>query len=248
MTLKIIFLGVIQGLTEFLPVSSDGHLALAQNFLHLTHDTVFLDVFLHIGTLAAIIVFFFKDILTMLRSKRMVGLIFIATLATALVAFPLKTFFESLFLSSQIVGGLLVVNGLIVLSTRWFPQGHREPGWLSCLLMGLAQGLAPAPGISRSGMTITTLLAMRVDRQTAIRFSFIASLPTITGAFLFELKELKGTIPFAWSDLAIGLFISFATGLLALSLLVKTMRAQRFHWFGVYAIALGIAAFILNAP
>jgi len=175
-----ILLGALQGLTEFLPISSSGHLGLAHRILGLDSDVLARTVLLHVGTLGAVVTFFFRDIGAYLRQRRLLGYILVVTLITGASGLLIKGFLEPLFGSGAWIGVFLLVNGLVLLTTRRVTgPGRGRITLLDSVVMGCAQGIAVLPGISRSGATIAALLLRGCDRQEAFRFSFIASLPAI---------------------------------------------------------------------
>ncbi|MDD5573851.1 MAG: undecaprenyl-diphosphate phosphatase [Candidatus Omnitrophica bacterium] len=245
---KIIILGAIQGLTEFLPVSSSGHLVVVQRLLGLKDQLVFLDISLHIGTLLSLATFFYKDIAAACRDKKMILLILIVTIVTGAIGLTFKTLFESFFELPRLVSIILVLNGAVILLTQFIKKGGRLPGYADSALMGLSQGLAIAPGISRSGATISTLLLRHIDPQDAFRFSFLASIPAILGAFILEAKDILGTkaVSYQPPELVAGIVASYAFGLLALIILKKSLLRGYFHLFGYYCILAGTTFFFLS--
>lgn len=242
--IKIILLGAIQGLTEFFPVSSSGHLVIAQHYLGITGNLVFLDVLLHIGTILALFVFFFKDILRALKSPKTIGLIAIVTLITGVIGIAFKKTLESLFNSTHATALQVLINGMILLTIPFFKERQRQPGLMDSAVMGVAQGVAIIPGISRSGLTITSLLAIGIKREEAFRFSFIASIPAIIGAFLLEAKDADLAASFPTAALLAGIATAFAFGMLALCGLKKLIDSKKFYLFGYYCICFGIVFLI----
>jgi len=240
MVFKIIILGALQGLTEFFPVSSSGHLVIAQHFLNITKDAVFLDVFLHIGTVLALLTFFRKDILLALKNPKMIGYIAIVTLVTGVIGITFKKTFESLFNSAHDTAIQFLINGAILLLVPLFKERQKHPGMAESVVMGVAQGTAIIPAISRSGLTITSLLAMGVNKEEAFRFSFIASIPAIIGAFLLEAKDIAFTSSYSPILLSTGLAASYLFGMLALFGLNKIIHNNKFHLFGYYCVFLAI--------
>ena len=237
---KIIILGALQGLTEFFPVSSSGHLVIAQHFLDITKDVVFLDLFLHMGTVLALLTFFRKDILLALKNPKMLGYIAIVTLITGLIGITFKKNLESLFNSAHYTAIQLLINGVILLAVPLFKDRHRYPGAADSVVMGIAQGVSIIPGISRSGLTISSLLAMGIKKEEAFRFSFIASIPAIIGAFLLEAKDIAFSSSYNPITLSAGLAASYLFGMLALFGLNKIIHNNKFHLFGYYCILLAI--------
>ncbi|MBL7085280.1 MAG: undecaprenyl-diphosphate phosphatase [Candidatus Omnitrophica bacterium] len=240
--IKYIFLGVIQGLTEFLPVSSSAHLVLFQNLLEVRENQLLLDIVLHLGTLASLVVFLFKDIKALLE-KRILLYIFLVTVLTAAVAIIGKDFFEGMFYSAKTVTLPLFITGLVLLCTKRFTQGRRNLSGLrimDALWLGIVQGISVIPGLSRSGLTISTLLFRKVERETAFKFSFLASVPAIIGALFFKIEGFCGLSFFEFKYMMFGFLASFLSGLLALRILFAVIRQARLHIFGYYCLALGL--------
>ncbi len=245
--LKIILLGAIQGLTEFFPVSSSGHLVITQHFLNVKGNLVTLDIALHLGTLAALFTYLFRDIIRAFTNRRVLGQIFLVTLITGMIGVPLKKTFESLFTAPHQVAALLIINGIILSATVFFKNRERVPGTADSVIMGIAQGLAIAPGISRSGLTISSLLMRGVKREEAFRFSFIASIPAILGAFLLEERHAAGAsaMPFSWGVVLVGVLVSYGFGLIALRFLNRIIRNDKFHVFGYYCLVIGTILYFI---
>ncbi|SMC38228.1 Undecaprenyl-diphosphatase [Desulfocicer vacuolatum DSM 3385] len=266
-----IILGILQGLTEFLPVSSSGHLALGQSFFGITEPALFFDVSLHMGTLLAVVVVFFQDIKRMLISLfeliklifsgkefletvktdenvRLAFLIIVASIPTAFLGLGFKPYVHTLFSSVSFVGCMLLVTGTFLWMTRHVaPQGDGVMtfGMKRALLVGLCQGLAVIPGISRSGATISAGLFGGIDRETAARFSFLLSIPAIVGAEILSIKDFMqhGSSIDLGATLC-GTVIAFVVGYGALIFLMRIVRKGRLHLFAPYCWALGIVAII----
>lgn len=239
--IKYIFLGVIQGLTEFLPVSSSGHLVIAQRFLGIYSDEIALSVVLHLGTILALVIFFFKNIIEALRSIKMVLLIFIVTAITGVIGILGKDFFESLFSSPKFISLEFALTGAILFLTRKFQEGKRSDlNKADALLTGFAQAVSIIPAISRSGMTISALLFRKIDRQTAFNFSFLASIPAILGVALLEARKVDVALNHNFANLVYGFIASFITGVLALIILKFVMQKAKLHYFSYYCFAIAI--------
>ena len=253
-----LLLGVLQGLTEFLPVSSSGHLALGQmifNRLGASFDQpgVVFDAMLHVGTAAAVVWAERREIVRWLTTPagwRLIALCALGTVATALVAFPVRGAAKAGFESATVVGVCLLITGCVVLATRALPGGKRgetDMQWWQAAVIGLVQGLAVFPGISRSGSTIAASLGVGIDRAWAARFSFLLSVPAIAGATLVELVSerhalVEGGWAF-WGNAAIGGLAAAFTGFFALKLVIRTVSSEVFHRFAWYCLPLG--AFVL---
>jgi undecaprenyl-diphosphatase len=234
---KFILLGIIQGITEFFPVSSSAHLVIIQKFLGITGYEVSLSVILHLGTALALVVFFFKDILNLLRDKIMLLYIFVVTVITGIIGISGKDFFEKLFGAPKLVAVALIFTGIILIITRKFMQAKRDILDIKdALILGLTQGLAIIPGISRSGITISTLLFRKVDRKTSFRFSFLASIPAVSGAAILEAKNIRLAYELGLGNLVVGFLFSFLSGILALKILKIILGKAKLYYFGYYCI------------
>jgi undecaprenyl-diphosphatase len=258
-------LAVVQGLTEFLPVSSSGHLVIAQTLFGIRPNAAFLyDIVLHLGTALAALVFYRRDVLAVLRglfppyaqapaelieSRRLLLLLFAATAPTAVIGFAFKDFFEALFAAPGAVVAALAVTGTFLVASAWLPAGRRPlvgSPWWKASLVGVAQAIAIVPGISRSGSTIVAGLAAGIRREDAVRFSFLLSLPAILGASLLELRHLPaGEAGLSPAVVAAGFAAAAATGYLAILFVLRWTREGKLWQFGVYcwaAAALAAAA------
>jgi len=243
--LNYIFLGIIQGFTEFLPVSSSGHLVLAQHLMGISKDVVALDVILHLGTVFALVIFFFKDILNLLRDKKTLFLLFLVTTITGLIGISGKKFFEDLFTSPKAVGIALIFTGIVLLITKKFKKGEKPALTVKDgLILGVTQGLAIVPGISRSGMTVSTLIFRKISRQECFRFSFLAAIPVILAAALLEVKHIDSAIHNNFNDLHAGFFASMICGLIALPLLRLILRKDKLYYFGYYCIIVAVLSLV----
>ena len=239
--IKYIILGIVQGLTEFLPVSSSGHLAVLQRMMGLGEDVIALSVVLHIGTALSVIVFFFKDIVKLLRNAKLLMLVAVVTIITGVIGIGGRGFFEGLFNSPKAVGYAWIITGLVLLLTKNFGQNQKTAvGAKDAVILGLAQGLAIVPGISRSGITIATLLFRRIEQETSFRFSFLAAIPAIFGAALLEARPVDIAFKENLFGFSLGCAVSFLSGILALWMLKGVMRRAKLHYFGYYCIIIAI--------
>jgi len=239
--LKYIILGIVQGLTEFFPVSSSGHLVIAQKLLGMRGEEVGVSVIMHLGTVLSLIVFFWKDILKLWRDKETLWLVLTVTFITGIIGLGGKDFFESLFSSAAVVALALFITGTILILTKKFGRGKREKiGIKDALILGFTQGLAIIPGLSRSGITISTLLFRGINPKISFNFSFLASIPAVLGAALLEAKEINLVFKGDSKSLVAGFIFSFLTGLLALGLLKKILQRAKFHYFGYYCILVAL--------
>lgn len=268
---EALFLGIVQGLTEFLPISSSGHLVVFQHLLGFKEPELLLDTVLHMGTLVAVCLYLRSDlqeivldILRLLRgglSPRHGGRwkgagphaalafwVVVATVPTACIGLLFRSPLERLFGSVSFVGWTLIITGLILAITKFAPRAtnpRESLGLLSALAIGTAQGLAIMPGISRSGITIACGLLLGLDRGLAARFSFLLSIPAVTGAAVLQMEsqalERVGLSPMVWGFLA-----SAASGLFALMALMAVVRKGRLHYFSPYCWAVGILILIAS--
>ena len=257
--LHIILLGIIQGLTEFFPISSSGHLVLFQNLFGLKEPQIFIDIMLHIGTLLSLLLFLKKKIYSLTVSLicfikspkknrgnpdiQLLLYLIIASIPTALIGYLFSDFFESLFASVLAVGLALLMTGTFLFTTKFFyPRGR--PNKIHALLVGILQGLAIVPGFSRSGFTIGGGLICGWKRKEAAEFSFLLSIPAILGASLFQLQKIE-IHDQPWLLLLTGIASAAIFGYLALVFLYNLVQKGKFFAFSYYCFAAGITVLIL---
>ena len=257
--IETIFLGIVQGLTEFLPVSSSGHLVIFENLLGMKEPEILLDASLHLGTLIAVCIYFRKDLVNMVTelwsfvspgsnkeglkpNARLAMMVVLGTVPTAIIGLAFKDSIEKAFGSLFVVGIMLLITGVIVGITRFIPNAHctaTRVGPLIALAIGVAQGLAIMPGISRSGSTIVCALLLGLDRELAGRFSFLLAIPAILGAVVLQLDadaiQRVGVAP-----LILGLVSSGIIGFLALKLLMGIVKKGHFYYFAPYCWGVGL--------
>ncbi|MCS7183066.1 MAG: undecaprenyl-diphosphate phosphatase [Thermoanaerobaculum sp.] len=246
-TVVAVMLGVLQGLTEFLPVSSSGHLALAQMLIPgFSQPGLLLDLALHVGTMVSVVALEWSRLAEALRKRyagKLAGLLVIGTGATALVAFPLRPWAEAAFSQSLWIATGLAVSGLLLLLSRRFAPGEETPpSWRQAVVVGLAQGLAVFPGLSRSGTTISVALAAGMGRRWSADFSFLLSLPAVAGAALVEVVRQREALAAEGPSLVVpcllgGLAAALA-GLLAITLVRRLLHVGRFALFAWYLFPL----------
>lgn len=259
---QAVILGMVQGLTEFLPVSSSGHLVLGQRLLGLHEPQLMFDVAVHVGTLAAVLAVFWRDIWLMVRGlwatddegrlgRKMIILVLAASVPTAVMGLMFKDYFESLFASLAAVGVALLVTGCLLMITtraRGRELGVTSTSPLRAFVMGVAQGMAITPGISRSGATIATGLLLGLDREFAARLSFVMSIPAILGALLLQVLDVAktGAVPSGLPVMIAGGVTAGVVGWAALKFLLSIVRQGRLHLFSYYCWALGLTALAWN--
>lgn len=247
-----ILLAIIQGLAEFFPISSSAHLTILGALGGVTEkDALVFFLVLHLGTLLATVVFFWRDLLHialgLLKGDRgawrFAGLVAFTTAVTGAIGLSLKPFTERMVVSPGIVGCFLLFTAAYLWASKYLRVGAKKEGqitWLDAALVGLAQGMAVLPGISRSGSSITSGLARGLDRETAFRYSFIASLPAIAGAFLLEARHsLSAANPHLADDL-VGILVSFCVGCMALWLWRKVVIKYGPHVFAPWCLFAGL--------
>lgn len=244
-------LGVLQGVTEFLPVSSSGHLALAQLVIPgFSQPGVVFDAMLHVGTALAVVWFERRRIVEWSSSaagRRLLGLLVVGTAATAVVALPLRGLATAAFVDPVMVGVALIATGCVVAATRLLPGGARSEegtGWRQAALVGLAQGLAVFPGLSRSGLTIAAGLGAGMERAWAARFSFLLAVPAIAAATTVELAGAarlpEGLSTAFITACLLGAACAGLSGYFALGIVIRTVTSRVFHRFAWYVLPLGL--------
>ena len=272
--LEAILLGILQGLTEFLPISSSGHLVLAQTFLGLKEPLVFFDVMLHVGTLAAVLVVYREAIGKLViggvstladtqfwrkpsagfnasTELKFIWLILLGSIPTGVIAVLFKTELESFFDEVQLVSIMLILTGVILQLPRLRKEGagnsDASTGSLKTWhapLIGIAQGCAITPGISRSGTTISLALFLGIPAKTAAEYSFLLSIPAILGAVALKIRDVGDTtIPLY--IVGAGMLAAFIVGYIALRLLLVVLNRGKFSLFSYYCIALGLVSLLI---
>ncbi len=265
--LEAIVLGVLQGITEFLPVSSSGHLVLMQHFLGIKESQVFFDVMLHLGTLGAVIIVYYQLIGSLVRTGcstlfqtdfyrhprltisntsdlRLIWFLLLGSIPTGLIALLFKDSLEAIFGKPMIVAGMLIITGLILQLSRLGQRRRQTETSLRAWhtpLVGIVQGLAIIPGISRSGSTISISLLLGLSPQVAAQYSFLLSIPAILGAVVLKFKDV-GEITIAPTVIVAGTLTSFIVGYIALRFLLAILNRGKVSIFSYYCFALGIVA------
>jgi undecaprenyl-diphosphatase len=251
-----IILGLVQGLTEFLPVSSSGHLVIGQHLLKLSGPGLAFDVILHLGTLVSVLIYFRKDLLELLRaftgngegSWRRVGLlILLGTVPTAFIGVLFKEPLEAMFSSVRVVAIMLCVTGLVLFLAERIGRTHRPLFGIQrvdALVIGFVQGVSIIPGLSRSGSTIATGLLLGIEADAAARFSFLLSIPAIVGAVVLQSGSILGqTTNGSAGAFATGFVTAAVSGWWAIGILLKVLKWKRLTFFSVYCWLVAAAAF-----
>ncbi len=251
-------LGLLQGLTEFLPVSSSGHLVIVQHYLGLKHPLLLFNIVLHTATLAAVLFYFRQDIIGIVVSlarftqkepqqilqRKLFYLILLGSVPIALVGGLFRRIVENLFANVPLASLLLLVTGTLLWTSerlRRSNKGIEKVGIVDTLLIGVMQAAAILPGISRSGATISAGLFRGVSKEFAFRYSFLLSIPAILGALFIETKRavLEKSLPGEPLPWLAGAIAAFLVGLLSLVVLKKALLGRRLSWFSYYCWALG---------
>ncbi|HHY14329.1 MAG TPA: undecaprenyl-diphosphate phosphatase [Thermoanaerobacterales bacterium] len=261
--LDSILLGIFQGLTEFLPISSSGHLVLLQELLNIESPGVVIEVLLHIGTLISVIVYFWSDILSIIyelinivknkgrlaniqsnESNILIKMVVIGSIPTALIGILFESLLKKGYENVYIVGIMLLLTGLLL----WWSsklsgnKAIKDITVSDSIFIGFFQGLAINPGLSRSGSTIFASLFRGIERESAVKFSFILSLPAVCGAFLFEAKDIYkiGIANINITGCIIGIACAAISGYFAIKFLMKLLLDDKLHYFSYYCWIIGV--------
>lgn len=252
--LDVLVLSVLQGVAEFLPISSSGHLVLGKTLLGLDEPGIRLDVFLHVGTLISICLFYFSVIRRIVRNLEWdyALKVVVSAVPAGVVGFLFKNRLEVLFASPRAVGGALLFTGLVLLVTKFLPRGDSKVTFGRAILMGIAQAVAILPGVSRSGMTIVAARVTKMGAENSAEFSFLMSIPPIAGAALLEIakslemadKVGQSAIETPWPQVLIGSVVAAVVGYFALKFLLKALKSNCFWWFGPYCLLAGVVTLV----
>lgn len=270
--LQAIVLGIVQGLTEWLPISSSGHLALVQLTMDL-EVPIFYDVILHIGTLAGVFAIYRRDIAGILRStvasgkgsskrksieevakypqgRRMLWLIILGTIPTGIIGLAFRSFFESSFYDPVSIAVGFIITGALVLVTGLLKPGQKKLGSADAILIGIGQGISIFSSISRSGATLSAGLFRGVEREQLVRYSFLLSIPAILGAAAIDVvamdEQQKAQLASIGAESYIaGMVVSAAVGYASIRILIKLVIKGKFYLFAFYCFAIGVATLFL---
>jgi len=246
--LNEIILAVVQALTEFLPISSDGHLALVSNII--STPNLFFITFLHLASLLAVIIFTRKEIIEIFRfnkeSWKMIGLLIIGIIPAGLVGFFLGDLIEGTLASYLLISLFFLFTGIVVFSSKFFKASKYELNSGNVFFIGLMQAIALLPGVSRSGMTISTSLFFGIDKEKAVKFSFLMFIPLVIGAFSLEfIKNPRAIAEFSVMTLAVSFTVCFVLSLICLNILNYIVKTDKFWIFGIYCFIIAIVSFLL---
>ena len=270
--LQAIIIGIVQGLTEFLPISSSAHLVFVPHLIG-TESSLAFDTILHIGTLIAVVVYFWKDLVQMIKAfffslldltrgnfrsqlrddqfKKLAWMVIIGSIPAGLAGILLEDFFEGLFNNIPVVGFFLLITGILLYASEMVSRkvSHKnnlkEMSIKNSLVIGVAQACSIAPGISRSGATISTGLFLGLERELAARFSFLLSIPAILGAALVQIKDISSLFDISTGAVIAGFIAAIITGYLAIKIVLKLITERNLLIFAYYCWIVGLLAIIL---
>jgi len=261
--INTIILGLIQGLAEWLPISSTAHLKIAQQLLGFS-ATPLLDVTLHVGTLVVVVFYFKKEVKNILKALahldfksehgQLIPLLIVATIPTAIIGLLYARFLEDtlqthVFIMFLAIGIAFLIGATVLYTSRIGKENTDTITITIALIMGAAQGLAAFPGLSRSGITISTALLLGLKREKAFKFSFLLSIPAIIGDLAVEAYQQRGQLALQTIgpiELLAGIVIAMITGYIAIKLVSNLVRTKKFHYFAIYTLLLGITVIALT--
>jgi undecaprenyl-diphosphatase len=243
---QAIVLSIIQGITEWLPISSSGHLAIFEQMFGLKEFSF--AVFLHFASILAVIIIFWKDIMKILNFKkpenlRYIGLIIIAIIPAGIFGFLIKDKIDEIFSNLLFIGIFFIIGGILIFSTKFFKEKRGNIGVTDSILIGLFQVLGIFPGVSRSGACISGGIFRNIKKSEIIKFSFLVAIPVIFGATFLEAKDLIVS-NITWNIVIVSFIITFLTSIFAIKVLMKIIQGGRFYLFGIYNLVLGIGIII----
>lgn len=271
--LEAVILGLVQGLAEFLPISSSGHLALLEQFFEIKEENVLIfAVLLHIGTLISVFIVYWKDILELIvelgitikdlctgkglrleeRPVRKLGvMIIVATIPTGVIGVLFNDFFDSLYTSVLPIGIGLIITGFMLISAEKMgtsKRGIKQMNYRNALFIGTVQGIAICPGISRSGSTLFGSLICNLDRKFAVKYVFLISIPSILGSAVFELPDAikQGLEPALAGPIIAGMAVAAVSGLIAIKTMIKIVSDKKLSYFSYYVWAAGAAVILYS--
>jgi undecaprenyl-diphosphatase len=257
---EAVILGAVQGITEFLPVSSSGHLVLLQKIFGISEPVLLFDTMVHVGTLAAVFLVLWKDIWNILRRpiQRLTGLLILATIPTVIMALAFRDLIEEAFHSAAYLGAAFLFTAAALLVSEYLSkragtlrQGEAM-GWLDAVIIGILQGVAIIPGVSRSGLTLSGALSRKLERDFAARFSFLLSIPAILGALVLQLKDIigggapggAGQGGIGPAAIIAGTITAGVVGFFAVRLMLRIVRERSLKGFAIYVAVLGALVLI----
>lgn len=249
--IEVTLLSILQGIAEFLPISSSGHLVLGKSLLGMKEMGMRIDIFLHVGTLLAIFAFYWKIIYRIVKNLEWNYLVkvIVSAIPAGAVGVLFKDQLETAFAEPKMVGGALIFTGIVLTATRFLRKGEKGVSFGRAILMGLAQAVAILPGVSRSGMTLAAARASGVEAEKSAEFSFLMSAPPIAGAALLQILKAgdaaAATAEVSWGLTIYGCLLAAVVGYLSLKLLLKSLKGRWFWLFGPYCAVVGLLTLIL---
>ncbi|MFA5722499.1 MAG: undecaprenyl-diphosphate phosphatase [Candidatus Paceibacterota bacterium] len=250
-TSQAIILSVVQGITEFLPISSSGHLAVLQIFWQIPDPSVVFSALLHFGTLGAILIVFYQEIIKILQKRnwKLIKLIIIGTIPAAIFGFFFQSIIEAQFSSLKFIGFSFLITALFLILTKFLKINPKylnieDLTYFDALIIGIAQTAALFPGISRSGLTISTGLLRKLKPEIAYKFSFLLAVPVILGAFVLQIPNLIQQGQNNYLIYVIGALVSLLTGIISLKILEKILKKGKLYWFSLYLIIISMIILI----
>ncbi|MEZ6091181.1 MAG: undecaprenyl-diphosphate phosphatase [Pirellulaceae bacterium] len=247
---EMILLAIIQGIAEFLPISSSGHLVIFGKLIGVAEESATVNIVLHAGTLASILVVYWRRIINLLtEDRRVIPLLIVGTIPAGIAGIIIKTQYESVLESPLVAGWMLLITGGLLLLLKQIPdksERYQSLPWSKAFEVGMFQALALMPGISRSGSTIVGGRLLGLSKEDAVTFSFLLAIPAILGATVLELKDLaeSGMSAARITPLVVGAAVAFIVGIFALRWLIAWSRQGRLHLFAYWCIPVGIATII----
>lgn len=245
-TIQAIILGLVQGLTEFLPISSSGHLVLFQKIFGINEPTLIFDTMVHVGTLAAVVTVLWKEIFSLLRKpfQKLTWLLVAGTIPTGIIGIMFKDSFEAMYKTGSTLGFEFLATGVIILLAERLNTGRkhvRETSYLDAAFIGIMQGAAIMPAISRSGLTISGALLRNLDREFAARFSFLLSIPAILGAAVFQVKDIleAGSGSVMSTPIIAGTIAAAVAGYYSIRFMIVLLKKGSMKYFSYYVFAVG---------
>ncbi len=247
--IEAIIFGLIQGLSEFLPISSSGHLVLFSKIFSTQGDFIFFSVLLHLATLLAVLIYFHKDVMELIKHpfSKKAQMIYLATIPTIVLVLIFKSFVEDAFSGALLPFCFILTAVLLVISQILSTKSTKKLTKGGAIAMGIAQGIATFPGISRSGSTICTGLILGYERNETASFSFLMSIPIIIASMAYELlKGFKlGFGQIFVSPTIVAFVVAFISGLFSIKFMMWAVNKLKLYWFGVYLLIIGIISFFV---
>ena len=249
--LQALILGIVQGFTEFLPISSSGHLVLVQAILGIEQPGNEFEILVHLGTLASVVVVFLDDIkslllsLTSKKTQSFIIFVLVGSIPAVGIGLGFKDILKALFDNIASVSGALIFTGLILYCSSFVKQGDNEHSIVTSILIGCAQAVAIIPGVSRSGMTICAALFLGLSPKEAARFSFLLAIPSISGSGILIALDVSSEFQLPLSVSIVAFLSSFGVGVVALKWLLRWLEQGKFYYFGVYCLSVGIMTLVI---